>query len=228
MSSRPPNAQEMKLWRIFERRIKAVKAYTTLITAKTAQIDIALIFGAQAGVPIPMISADLVDRQMLSEKATKKWSTLHAAIMAEQLGIQLRNNDLDIVASPTMTADQVAYFQTLGIAPLVWLVGGAICLLGGLAAIWKTMTENENLVDDFNALLLETDQRYCSVPNSDLCRAWLRRKNDQDYRSQETIVKKAKNEIAAIGSGIGSGISTGIGLLFPVLAFFLLSRWGDR
>ncbi len=227
-ASRSPTSQELSMWRVFERRLNSVKAYTTLINARSAQIDIALIFGAQAGVKIPMITSDLVDRQMLSSKATKKWIALYNAIMSEQLGIQFSNNDIDIVASPTMNADQVAYFQALGIAPLVWLIGGAVIVVGGLAAIWKTIQENKVLVEDFNALLSETDKRYCSVSNSDLCRAWLRRKNDQDYRSQETIVQKAKNEIASIGSGIGTGISTGIGLLFPVLAFFILSRLGEK
>ncbi len=223
MESRSPNAGELALWRTFERRVKAVQWYQSLIAARAAQIDWALWFGGQAGVSLPPISPDLVDRLARAQKQNDKWIILYNAVLAEQLRIQQRGDDLDLVASPTMSADQVAYFQTLGIAPIVWLIGGAIVITSIAAAIWATIVENKKLVSDFNLLLAETDKRYCSVPNSDLCRAWLARKNDQDYRAKETIAKKAQREITSIGSGIGSGLSTGLGIAIPIAALFFLS-----
>lgn len=223
-----PTPKQKKQWRAFKelasRLFLAVKANEHRANA----LNIALNFGAEHRQEPPIWQMPgPFDRLRILQKNVRVFRRLIQGVEEEKIGLQFRNGDIDIVGPPTMTNDELQYWKGFsGPAEMGWLLiaAGILIVATAVAVIDALWNEANDVKLQNNALLDDLNSRYCQVPSSELCKAWLQRKEERGYKKELTLAEQFQKAAEKVGSTLTTGAGWGIALAIPLLAWMLIGK----
>lgn len=214
--------QQDKKWKSFKRQGRSVNL---LVKATYLSVQNALAQQAFAKEHELELSAfsPLHQKTKSLVKIDRALQNIITDVELELLGLRFTNGDFDILAPQGITGDALARYQptSLGWIPLVV---GVVVVAGAVGWIAWLRMENETLVDDYNELLEETDNKFCADPNSDICQTWLQRKIEVAYEERESTIDKIAREAAELGKTLKTGAHWGLVIGIPLVLWALFAR----
>lgn len=208
-------AKQKRLWRDYKRNVENIDLRLQANAVRIQMCYAALDFGNRAGAPIAF-DTQAFDKHFMLVKAVNRAKRLIDAVENEKLGLRFAHGDIDIMAPPDMTADQIAEYHLMG---FVLIAVGVVVIAGIIATqiVWN----NESLkqTDQFNRLLKTADNKYCADPASPTCAAWLNRKKAEGFKQKKNIIERIEGGIKGVVSSATSGLGIGIALAIPLAAY---------
>lgn len=219
-----PTSAQIRTWEQFKAEAHAVELLNRALVSVTDNAMAADNFGKTQGIDLTSRYGPLYRRAEQLSLTNARLSRVVAAVDAELLGVRFRpTGDFDILAPETMSSDELAQYNLNGFG-WVLIAVGVVVVASAVAWIAWLRKENNELVEDYNALLAETDQRYCADPSSSTCRAWLARKSEVKYDQKQAATDDLVGQAKAIGKTILRGAQWGLIVAIPLLAWLLFGR----
>lgn len=208
-------AKQKKLWRDYKRNVENIDLRCQANAVRVQMCYAALDFGNRNNLPIAF-DTQAFDKHFMLVRAVNRAKRLIDAVESEKLGLRFTHGDIDIMAPPDMTADEIAEFQMMG---FVLIAVGVVVIAGIIATqiIWNN--ESLKLTDEYNHLLEQSDNKYCADPASPTCAAWLNRKKAEGFKPKKNIIERLESGIKAVASSATSGLGIGIALAIPLAAY---------
>lgn len=180
----------------------------------------AVLFGLEVAQPL-FADPQWWDKLSLSQKAVSRSKRLITAVEANILGLRFTKDDIDILAPPGMTDDEVAEYQSLG-----WflLVAGIVVIYGVYKYTSWLLDENEDLATKLNNVLYAADSNFCADSKSAVCSLWLKKKQSQGFDKKKSAIEKLESGIKKIGEVAKTGIGVGLAIAIPLLAWSFFGR----
>ena len=224
---KPTRAQEEK-WTSFKKRASRLFLSVKANEHRANALNIALDFAAERKLEPPIWQMPgPFDRLITLQKKVAVFRRLIQGVEDEKIGLQFTNGDIDIVGAPSMTNDELQYWKGFsGPADMGWLLiaAGIVIVSTVIALVDAVLEENKNLHLQNNALLDDLNSRYCQVPGSELCSAWLQRKEEKGYKKELSWAEEFQKAAAKVGSTLTTGAGWGIALAIPLLAWILIGK----
>jgi hypothetical protein len=220
-----PTKSQLRRWDRVVQKIRELELRIKANQARSEALDISLNYGAEKGVepPIwPMPSP--LERLETLKSHWRRLSKILNGVRTEALGLQFfKDGEINVMGPPTMPPEEVQSWRAFGIAPILIKIG-VVIISGIVGYVVGLITTNNKLRNDYNELLLHTDETYCKEPGSKLCKDWIARKETSGYIKKLSISEKLEEAADNIGSSIGSGFGWGIALAIPLLIFMLTRK----
>jgi hypothetical protein len=217
-----PTAAQQRTWEGFKREAQAVELLNKALYHAVDLATMTETFAKERGQPIAAFQPLHKQAEKLSQIDTRLQMVV-AAVELEKLGLRFRKDgDFDILAPSDMTDDELAKYK-LGLGWIIMAVGVVVV---GAAVAWIALLrkENHDLVEDYNELLEQTDNRYCVDPSSPTCVVWLKRKGERQYEKKQDAIEELTAKASQIGKTIVKGAQWGLVVAIPLLAWLLFGR----
>lgn len=177
----------------------------------------------EGGVDLSGITDYLVSVDVAQQKDSKLQLAI-GAVMTGDLGVRFRGGDIDIMAPPGTSDDELAQYHGFGIVMIV--IG--IVVVASIA--WTLATrhdENKLLKRKYDKAIREADSIICANPSSPMCQKWTEKKRSVEHMKRKTAFERLENGAQSIMSSIVSGSKWGVALAIPLIVLFV-SNWLKR
>ena len=223
---RKTTAKERRKWLDFKDKVKALSLEVSANRLTLANLHTVERFAEEHKIDILTVSdADKkLDMIIKAAKRLEKWIRL---VDDGILGIRFKDGDFDIMAPQGTTDDQLVEYQSFSGWPFVIAIGVIVFV----SAVFYTMMirdENDKLRKDFNRVIYDAESRFCAVPGSPACEAWLQKREDSGYNENLSLMDEIKLQLKTIGKGAakGAGILLLVGI--PALILYLTTRKKEK
>lgn len=193
----------------------AVRNAELIMEANGIRADMArtaIDFGKKYSVSLPH-NPDIFQKQDILRKGINRIKKLIDAAESEKLGVRFTKQDIDIMALPEMTDDEIAEYHNLG---FVFVLVGVAIIVGAVGYAYMVDGENKNLRTDFNQLLNTYDLHYCADPTSDMCKNYQDTKVDHNFVAKAGTIDQLEKGVKDLGKFIAENAGTGIAIAVAV------------
>lgn len=217
---RGPTLAEQKKWDDMLLLAEKVKKKTFSNIVRAENVKIISAFGVRKGLLLPSISA--VDAKRLVA-VVAEFAQIQRGIQAVdrlELCVKFQNGDIDIMAPPWYTKEQIASYNLSGW--FVPIIIGIAALAGLIGRLYDIEKENNELAAKYDAVLKASEKRICDNPDSAECKEWQKEKEPSGYVKNEGIIGQIAGSISDFGKTAKKGVGIGLAIAIPLLAWSYL------
>lgn len=212
--------EQQRRWDLYKESIRNNDLIVQANGIRERMCRVASAFANANGIIFPL-DATIFEKLELSKKSVNRAKRLIDAVEKEVLGLRFTKDDIDIMAPPGMTDDEIAEYQNMG---WILIVAGIVVVTGVIAHSLWVQSENDKLRDQMDNVLYAADGKFCKDPASDLCQKWLEKKKAEQFEPRKgtiaaiesgitNVAEKLKKGAKTITSGLKIGLMVGIPLL---------------
>lgn len=184
--------------------------------------DIALKFAMRRNVPIPFVG-DIFERTEQIVKLSSRQKRHIDWVEDGTLGLWFtKDRDIDIMAYPNSTSDEIANYKSLGAWQLIAL--GIVIVAGAIGFAYYMYKRSERDRNEYNRLLTYMDRKFCADPSDPNCAQWEEEKRENDFGEKKTLLQEIDAGITSVTGKIGTGLGVGLALALPLAALVLAKR----
>lgn len=217
IGERSMTSEEHQRWNDVRTKMYRVRDYWDSVNAKLNMIIITSIFCKNNGIEITALD-DIgpIEKEFIETKneIDKLTNLIHDAEMG-YYGIRYKNGDFDIVTKSNETV------SGLGFPAIIVAAVGVVSFVAILARWTYLELKTEEINNKFNEIIEHADSELCSDPNSEICKNWKNRKQQKDYKKEETLSQTIQHSLKTAGKGLSMGLLIAI----PLIAY---SFFGSR
>lgn len=208
-------AEQQRRWDKFKHLRRNCELLVNANVLRASMARSAVEFGIQYKQPI-LVNPDLWQKLDLSIKSVNRSNRLITGVENEKLGVRFTKDDIDILAPKTMSEGEIEEYKQLG---WIIIVVGVVVLAAGIAYTWWVTDENEKLKTEYNNILVASDQKFCADPNSAICKAWIERKNKENFAQKKSTIEKLESGITDFVDTAKKGVGAGLAVAIALIAF---------
>jgi hypothetical protein len=219
---RGPTQAEQKKWDDFVTRAEKVKRLTFANVLRAENAKIISAFAARRGLTLPTVSP--VDQKRLVA-VVAEFARIQRGIQAVErleLCVKFQNGEIDIMAPPWYTKEQIASYNLSGW--FVPIIIGIAALAGLIGRLYDIEQENTELAAKYDAVLKASEKRICDNPNSAECQEWQKEKEPTGYVKNVGVIDQIAGSISDFGKTAKKGIGIGLAIAVPLLAWSYLRQ----
>lgn len=216
-SSRPMSVEEHRQWQKVRNKMFRTRDLFSMGQSQLNQIIMISAFCDNNGISLPVLSKmPTLEKEFLEtgQEIDDLTNAIHDAEFG-YYGVVYKSGDFDLI---TQTSSDVS---GLGFPALVVAAIGIVSFTTILARWVYLEHKVEDITKKYNDIIKKADDQLCSDPNSETCKSWKQRKQQNDYKRETTIVESIKSGIATAGKGLSAGLL----LAVPLIAF---SMFGSK
>lgn len=222
MPERAPTRAELRQWEKFLRDTDRVGRKILANSARSMMATRLTQFATKRGIDIPAI--DPADEKKLVQVAND-WRNIKRAIAHVEnydLGLRFRDGEIDIMAPPNYTPEQIAAMNLSGW--FIPIVVGIVVVGGIVIRMLQLDEENDRLQANYDAMIAASEKRICADPGSADCKAWQVEKTETDYNQKASLIDEIKNSLSSVGQTAKTGIGVGLAIAVPLIAWMVLRK----
>ena len=219
---RGPTLAEQKKWDemlALAERVKK-KTFENILRAENAKIISA--FAARKGLSLPTVSAEDAKRLVAVVAEFARIQRGIQAVDRLELCVKFQNGDIDIMAPPWYTKEQIASYNLSGW--FIPIIIGIAALAGLIGRLYDIEEENTELAAKYDAVLKASEKRICDNPNSAECQDWQKEKEPTGYVKNVGIIDQIAGSISDFGKTAKKGVGIGLMIAIPLLAWSYLGK----
>lgn len=173
----------------------------------------------QGGVDLPRVT-EYLQAIHTEQDLDRKIQLAIGAVMTHDLGIRFRGGDIDIMAPPGTSDDELAQYQGLGV---VLILTGIVVVASIAWTLAKRHDQVKLIQAKYIPLIRYCENVICADPTSDMCRKYMQHKQSIDFKSREYAARQSENGADTIMNTLHTGVKWGIAIAIPLIVIFLSS-----
>lgn len=201
-------AAELAKWDKLVKIARAINLRTQAAALGVRNVAAAVGIAQQHGIDLPESTAQISTVQQLQQKDVK-FQNIMGAVEVEDLGVRFKGGDLDIMAFPGTTDDELIQYQGLG---LVGIVIGVVIVSGAIAFGAHFFMESTKIAKRNKALERRNDELLTGEALED----WQEFKASPEYTDNQSLYDDMMEAADEAGDIIRTGSQWGIALAIPL------------
>lgn len=210
-------------WSIFK---ASVNNCSLIVEANGVRLDLlrsGVEFGKTIGVSVP-VKSDWWIYVDESRKAVMRFQRLIKFVDKEELALRFTTNDIDIMAPPGTTDDEIAQYQKFG-----FIIAATIGYIVIVSAVYTTttylFTKNEKLAEQVNNQIYLNEVNFGKHKDPEVRQRWQQLKTDKNFQPKKSVIKSLTDGITDLGDFLKEKTGMGLTIAVPIIALLLLWKF---
>lgn len=210
-------------WSLFK---TAVKNSELIVEANGVRLDLlksGIDFGKSIGSPVPH-KKDWWEYVDASRVAVDRFNRLIKLVDIDELALQFTAKDIDIMAPPGTTDDELVQYQQLG-----FILAATIGYIIVVSAVYATTTylieENEKLAEQVNNQIYLNETAFGNHKDPQVKQQWQTLKKTKNFQPKKSVIQSLTDGIQDLGDFVKEKTGAGLGIAVPIIALVLLWKF---
>lgn len=173
----------------------------------------------QGGVDLPRVT-EYLQAINTEQELDRKIQLAIGAVMTHDLGIRFRAGDIDLMAPPGTSDDELAQYQGLGV---VLILTGIVVVASIAWTLAKRHDQVKLIRSKYIPLIRYSESVICADPTSDMCQKYKQKKQSIEFKSREYAAAQSEDGADTIMNTLQTGVKWGIAIAIPLIVIFLSS-----
>jgi hypothetical protein len=221
LPERSPTANEQKKWDEILNKFSRVQRKMVVCLLLEQNLGILQGFAAKNSLSMPSLNTEDAEKFKISLAEMARIQRAIHAVERLELGVRFENGDVDIIAPPWYTKEQIESYNLGWIIPVV--IGVAL-IIGLAARIIKVEMDFDDLAKKQKQLIAAADQAICANPQDPRCDEWKQEKQRSGFTKTESTIDQIKKGLSEFGKVVTKGAGIGLMIAIPLLAWSFLKK----
>lgn len=206
-------------WKLFKTATRNLELLTESNGIRLNLMQAAVDFGSQNGITVSHNPEDLkyVD---VTRKFVNRSKRLIDAVELEELALRFTHNDIDIMAPPGTTSDEIAQYQSLDFF-IVATITYVVVWSSIYAATTYALDHSEKLATTNNNQIYKNDMNFGTHKDPQIRQRWKEMKKEKDFQPKKSIIGDLMDGIQGLGDFMKKKAGMGLVIAVPVIAALL-------
>lgn len=215
-----PTQAQLKTWQSVKDVAKRCDLEIRAMQERFKQVQIYHAFCTSKNLPVTFDAAALSAAAQLIYNRNERLKKAIGAVEMEKFGLRFRGGEIDIMAPPGTTSDEIAPYQLSG-----WfiIIAGVVVVYAVIEIIADQRQRAYDTYRKASNIVTHGDAQLCSDPTSQTCADWQQVKEENNFEEQngsiaglfdeaeswpDKVINFSKN--VGIGIGIAAVIVAGV------------------
>lgn len=222
MAERAPTSAERAQWQKAADLCDRVGRKIFANSARALNAEIIKRYAFKYNLQVPQLAADLTSRFQATANEWKKIRRAMSYVESYDLGVQFAAGDINIVAPPSYTKEQIQALNLSG-----WFIPiavGFVIFAGVVARLYYIEKENDRLTAELETVIKASEKRICTDPNSAECKNWKLETESTDYLKNKGLIDEITESLASVGAAAKTGLGWGVAVLVLLFGLSFIRR----